>query len=431
MSQPTYEQLLAENQALHARITRLESAALFSLGEGDDWVASFLEGIPMGLVSVGIDGAVKLANTEAQRILGLTFDTLEQRYIVDFQGATFKEDGSPCSVQEYPVARCLMTGEPQAAMMIGVQQRDGGVSWAIFTALPTRESGAASHSGALVAFVEVTEMQRSRFHQQELERRLEQTRKLEALGKLAGGVAHDMNNILAVINGMAHVLNVPGTAEGEHRAAADAILRSCTRGRDLIRNLLGFARTDNHERHAIHLNALVEDVSSLLLRARPESVTLRCDLADDLPTVFGDPNQLANALMNLCFRSHSENRCRWIRCRFCLQVASDGREWAQRPMTEQKTHLGTEDTRKQGIYFSNGFSTPSTPARTRAVRRRWSCAPRPWSGPRRGTRRFSSSSRTPAWGSRPSCSTACSSRSLRPRTSARAPGWACRWSTAR
>jgi len=54
-------------------------------------------------------------------------------------------------------------------------------------------------------------------------------------------------------------------------------------------------------------------------------------------------------------RSHSENRCRWIRRRFWHQVASDVREWDQRPMTEQKTHLETEDTRKQGMYFSNGF----------------------------------------------------------------------------
>jgi len=55
-------------------------------------------------------------------------------------------------------------------------------------------------------------------------------------------------------------------------------------------------------------------------------------------------------------RSHSESRCRWIRRRFWFQAAFDVREWAQRPMTEQKTSLGPEDTRKHGIYFPNGFS---------------------------------------------------------------------------
>jgi len=63
----------------------------------------------------------------------------------------------------------------------------------------------------------------------------------------------------------------------------------------------------------------------------------------------------ATARQCASLRSHSENTCRWIRRRFCFQVASDVREWAQRPMTEQKTHLETEDTRKQGMYFPNGF----------------------------------------------------------------------------
>jgi len=86
-------------------------------------------------------------------------------------------------------------------------------------------------------------------------------------------------------------------------------------------------------------------------------------------------------------RSHSENRCRWIRRRFCFQVASDGRDWAQRPMTEQKTRLGTEDTRKQGIYFSNRFSSgspavggirswSSTPRSRGTILRWWRCSRR-------------------------------------------------------
>jgi len=303
MDDTELEKIVQENERLRERVRRLEAERLAKVARTPDWTISFLERIPMGLVQVSTDGAVHFANSEAQRVLGLAFDELEDRYITDFEGATFHEDGSPCPVEDYPVTRCLVTGEPQPAQMVGVELRDGDVSWAIFTAMPTFAGTPPERTGALVAFVDVTEMQESRIRQREIEGQLLEARRLEAVGKLAGGVAHDFNNILAVISGMAFVLASSDKADPKDRAALDAISRSCRRGRDLVRNLLGFARKGTSERRLVALNGVVEEVASLLERTLPETVRIESRCSDEAPAVIGDPSEIATMLMNLCLNA--------------------------------------------------------------------------------------------------------------------------------
>lgn len=296
----TIARLRDENRRLRERINHLESQRVHGLGEDATWTQQLLEGVPLGLVHVLLDGAVVFANTEAQRILGLTFDVLERKYVNDFQGKTYREDGSECPVIDYPVTQCLMTGEPQSPKMIGVQQRDSTVSWAVFTAIPTLGETLDTHTGALVTFVDVTEMQRSRIRKRELEHKLHQVQRLEALGKLAGGMAHDMNNILAVISGMAFYLSEEGTADEK---ALDAITRSAERGRELVGNLLRFARHTSSAQRQVQLNDLVTEVCSVLWRTLPDGVQLLKELTEPLPVIVGDPGQLSNALMNLCINA--------------------------------------------------------------------------------------------------------------------------------
>jgi PAS domain S-box-containing protein len=112
--------------------------------------------MPGGVVHVATDGSIVEANAEALRILGYRFDDLTQRFIVDFETTTVLDDGSPCPVSEYPVAKVLATGEPQGPLTIGVRRPDGATSWAVFRAAPARdESGALV--GAVVTFIDITE----------------------------------------------------------------------------------------------------------------------------------------------------------------------------------------------------------------------------------------------------------------------------------
>jgi PAS domain S-box-containing protein len=120
-----------------------------------------LEAVPSGIVTVAADGCIIDANAEALRVLGLTWEELSQRRVSDFAGETIWEDGSPCSVADYPVSRCLMTGQPQPAATIGVYRPDGQVSWAMYRAVPVLDPGTGAVAGAVATFLDITERKRA------------------------------------------------------------------------------------------------------------------------------------------------------------------------------------------------------------------------------------------------------------------------------
>ncbi len=133
-----------------------------------------------------------------------------------------------------------------------------------------------------------------------LERQLQQAQKMESLGTLAGGIAHDMNNVLGAILGLAsaHVERLP-PEHPDHRAF-ETIAKAATRGGDMVRSLLSFARREQVETKELDLNAILREEARLLERTTLSRVRLVLDLAPDLHPVRGDGNALAHAVMNLC-----------------------------------------------------------------------------------------------------------------------------------
>lgn len=131
-----------------------------ALLESNELNHRIVETVPSGIVQVDADGAIRLANEQAQRILGLRFDELTKLYVSDFDAKTIWEDGTPCESRDYPVSRCLATGEPQPGVTIGVQRPDGTISWAIYSAMPLRDPKSGALSGAVVTFLDITERKR-------------------------------------------------------------------------------------------------------------------------------------------------------------------------------------------------------------------------------------------------------------------------------
>lgn len=113
--------------------------------------------LPVGLVHVSASGALLSANEEAQRILGLSWDELAERYVRDWEWETLHEDLSPCPAADLPVNRCLRTGEPQPGMVIGIRRPDGQITWAIYSAIPLFEPGSRNLLGVIVAFRDISE----------------------------------------------------------------------------------------------------------------------------------------------------------------------------------------------------------------------------------------------------------------------------------
>ncbi len=139
--------------------------------------------------------------------------------------------------------------------------------------------------------------------QERLEQHLLQSQKLEAIGTLAGGVAHDMNNILGIIMSSASMLQTitqPGTSERED---VENILSACRRGRDLTRNLLGFARKGTYVKDIVDLNDIVAQSIKLLTPIINKNINIKCNLDDSLYQIYGDKSQIEQALMNICINA--------------------------------------------------------------------------------------------------------------------------------
>jgi len=132
-----------------------------------------------------------------------------------------------------------------------------------------------------------------------VERQLQQSQKMEAIGRLAGGVAHDVNNVLGVILNSANMLELETGLSEESRDDLSNIVEACRRGRDLTRNLLGFARKGRYVRTDISLNRVVEGAAALLSRTMSKDIHTEFDLQPSLRHVEGDPGQLEHALMNI------------------------------------------------------------------------------------------------------------------------------------
>lgn len=132
-----------------------------------------------------------------------------------------------------------------------------------------------------------------------LETQLLRSQRLESVGKLAGGIAHDLNNILQPILMSIQLLNARNTDE-KSRAWLDILDRSAQRGADLIKQILSFARGLEIKKQPFDIKYLVKDVQKIIDETFPKLISLHTEIEDGIPPVFADYTQLNQVLMNLC-----------------------------------------------------------------------------------------------------------------------------------
>ena len=139
---------------------------------------------------------------------------------------------------------------------------------------------------------EITERKR-------LEEHFLQAQKMEALGQFSGGVAHDFNNILAVIMGYTELARMTLKENAAERASLDAVLRAANRATDLVRQILTFSRQQPQVRRTIQLQPVVAESIKLLRSTIPSTIEFATVIAPDAPAVLADANQIHQILMNL------------------------------------------------------------------------------------------------------------------------------------
>jgi signal transduction histidine kinase len=137
-----------------------------------------------------------------------------------------------------------------------------------------------------------------------IEDQLHQVQKMEAVGLLTAGIAHDFNNMLTIVLGNLALLEVDADVSNpKHQRLIASAIAGCQRASALTARLLTFARSEPVDPRPVDVNELITGMSELSLRSLGNDAALEFRLADELWSVFVDPHQLENALLNLAFNA--------------------------------------------------------------------------------------------------------------------------------
>ncbi len=193
----------------------------------------------------------------------------------------------------------VAAGGPQEQHEIRFRHRDGTVRWRLQTLSSVRDT-TGQVEAVQVIFQEITQRKQAEIERKQLQNQLLQAQKMESVGRLAGGVAHDFNNMLSVILGYTQMALKQVDPDDALHAYLNEILNAGQRSADITRHLLAFARQQPIAPRRLDLNETVEGMLKVLRRLIGEDLDLAWLPGARLWPVNMDPGQLDQLLANLC-----------------------------------------------------------------------------------------------------------------------------------
>jgi PAS domain S-box-containing protein len=278
------------NATLAARVTARTAelaAANTALEEQRTQLGLILDHMPIGVLVSVPDGQILYANPEARRLVGLGDDFAAS------PSPKMWRDGVEVPLAEGAPARARQGIFTERELVV-VERHDGARFDLEVSAGPVHDS-----AGEVALSVTTLQDVSARLEAEEARRR---SQRLEAVGQLTGGVAHEFNNLLMAIGGCIDLLRPIVPAGRAHTLLANAG-RATDHGAQLTRQLLAFARRQNLQPEPVDLNALVTGMTDLLTSTLGRSVGVVADLTDGTWPALADATQLELVLLNLAINA--------------------------------------------------------------------------------------------------------------------------------
>ncbi|HTV39835.1 MAG TPA: PAS domain-containing protein [Candidatus Sulfotelmatobacter sp.] len=256
-----------------------------ALGKSEAQLRAMFEGAAVGIALAGPDGRPVQCNPAMCRMLGYSETELTQR--------TFDSLTHPDDLEEgAKLFHSLKAGEREHYEIIKRYiRKDGEIVWGRLTVSLVKQDQDAP--------LRVIGMLEDITQSRKLEEQVRQAAKMDAIGKLAGGVAHDFNNILAVIQMQAGVLKEDPAMPPVQRKLAGEIIKASERAANLTRQLLLFSRRQVVQAREHDLNQIVTNIIDMLRRVLGEDVLLQFRWAMERIWVWADAGMMDQILMNL------------------------------------------------------------------------------------------------------------------------------------
>jgi signal transduction histidine kinase/ActR/RegA family two-component response regulator len=248
-----------------------------------------LDAVGEGIFGVSNRGNITFINTPALTMLSLNESDLLHRSALRLISSTSRE--SATNIEAYTaIILCFQKGVPVLNMKGYLTGLDDVELPVRFSCTPVLKNKAVV--GSVVSFVDVTK-------QIEMESMLLQSQKMEAVGRLTGGVSHDFNNLLTVIMGNLQFLHKRLGHDEKARALADKVMKAAKNGADLNNRLLSFSREQALKEDVFYIGDFISDMHEFIGRLLGENIVLCLELQKDDKVVSIDKTQLQNAILNL------------------------------------------------------------------------------------------------------------------------------------
>ncbi|MDF1755511.1 MAG: PAS domain-containing protein [Verrucomicrobiales bacterium] len=204
-----------------------------------------------------------------------------------------------CHPDDRPVLEASLekaVAAPGTPVNISWRSRHSNGHWVYFDGVATSLLNDKAVNAIVLNFRDITD-------QRKLESELREAQKMEAIGRLAGGVAHDFNNILSVISGYGSLLTLPGNDEEEIQKAAREIVDAANRASNLTKQLLAFGRQQVIQKSVIDLNECIRNLSKMLKQLIGNDQELVLNLAPGRLAIKADSGMIDQVLLNLAINA--------------------------------------------------------------------------------------------------------------------------------
>lgn len=287
------QQELEEEKRRHQALQAEKAAADERLRVAAEERLLLLDTVGEGIFGLDNRGNITFINSTALQLLEFGENDLLGQSALKLISAAGNE--SPANVEAFlAINRCFQHAEPVNNMQCDLLGNNDKKVPVRFSCAPILQNETVA--GAVVSFSDVSE-------QKDMEAMLVQAQKMEAIGRLTGGVAHDFNNLLTVVLGNLQFLRQQLGDQESLLNFVDKTAAAAKRGAELNNRLLSFSREQDLQTDLLEVNEILQDMETLLDRLLGEDIELRLQLSAEEVGVLADQAQLENAILNLAINA--------------------------------------------------------------------------------------------------------------------------------